>query len=37
MVHRHNVNQLASDTLGILLLNKLGEDALEVRELQRIL
>ena len=35
MVDRHDVNQFASKTLRILLLNELSEDAFEIRELQR--
>src|SRR5438105_3836596 len=35
MVDRHDVNQFASKTLRILLLNELSENAFEIRELQR--
>jgi len=35
MVNRHDVDKLARDALGILLLDELGEDALEICECER--
>jgi len=35
MANRHDVNEFASNRLRILLLNELGEDAFEIRELKR--
>ena len=35
MVNRHDLDEFASDALRILLLNELGEDAFEIRELKR--
>ena len=32
MVDRHDIDQFASNALGILLLNELSEDALEIGE-----
>src|SRR6266849_2831727 len=37
MMNRHDLDEFASNTLRILLLNELGEDAFEIRELQRSL
>src|SRR5258708_1300063 len=35
MRNRHDLNEFTSNALRILLLNELGEDAFEIRELQR--
>src|ERR1700692_1741532 len=37
IVNRHDLDEFASDALRILLLNELGEDAFEIRELKRSL
>src|SRR5882757_5078556 len=37
MVNRHDLNEFASHALRVLLLNQLGEDAFEIRKLERSL
>ena len=34
MVDRHDVDEFASDAVGVLLLDELGEDAFEIGELR---